>query len=119
MFVGYLLDHANDVYWILNLNSKRLIQTRDVFWLEKCYNDWCKNKYPSNYNDKDEDIRDSMEEYVTLNTNESSIEKDQVTQEVKQKIKNKVYRELKQSERSYSPDITRTVNDIERGRNIS
>jgi hypothetical protein len=60
-----------------------------------------------------------MEEYVTLNTNESSIEKVQVTQEANQKIKTKVYRKLQQSESSYSPDITRTVNDIEQGRNIT
>jgi hypothetical protein len=59
-----------------------------------------------------------MEEYVTLNTKESVIEKDQVTQEENQKIKNKVYRELKQLERSYKLDENISVNDIEQGRNI-
>jgi hypothetical protein len=28
MFVGYSVDHANDAYRILNLNSKRIIQKR-------------------------------------------------------------------------------------------
>jgi hypothetical protein len=64
---GYSVDQANDVYRMLNLNSKRIIQTRDVVWLGKCYNDWRKNEAPSNDSDKDEYIGDSMEEYLTLN----------------------------------------------------
>jgi hypothetical protein len=64
--VGYSVDHANNVYRILNLNSKRIIQTRHFAWIGKCYNDWRNNKAPSNDNRKDEDIGDSMEAYVTL-----------------------------------------------------
>jgi hypothetical protein len=45
-FVWYSVDHTNDVYWILNLNSKIIIQGRDVFWLGKCYNHRQKNKDP-------------------------------------------------------------------------
>jgi hypothetical protein len=48
----------------------------------KGYSDWLKNKSPSNCDDKDEDIGDSMEEYVKLNTKERSIEKNEVTQEL-------------------------------------
>jgi hypothetical protein len=80
------------------MNTKAIIQTRDVLWIGKCYNDWHKNTDPSNDNDKDEDIGHSMEKYVTLNTKESSIEKYQTTQEGSQKIKSKVYWELKQLE---------------------
>jgi hypothetical protein len=43
-----------------------------LFWLGKRHNDWRKNKDPSNDNDKDEDIVDSMEEYLTLNTKEKA-----------------------------------------------
>jgi hypothetical protein len=118
MLVGYSVDHANNVYRMLNLNSKSIIQTRDVVWLEKCYNDRRKNKTPSNDNDKDEDIRDYIEEYLTLNTKESIIEKDQLAQEVNQKTKRKAYRELKHLESSYNPDVTRIVNDIDQGRDI-
>jgi hypothetical protein len=59
-----------------------------------------------------------MENHMTLNPKESSIEKSQVTQEENQKIKRKVYCEFKQSESSYNPDATRFVDDIERGRDI-
>jgi hypothetical protein len=54
-----------------------------------------------------------MEEYMRLNTKESSIEKDQFNQEENQKIKSKVYRELKHLESSYNPDATRIANDID------
>jgi hypothetical protein len=33
MFVGYSIHHANDVYRMLNLDTKRIIQSRDVIWL--------------------------------------------------------------------------------------
>jgi hypothetical protein len=39
MLVGYSVDHTNDVYRMLNLNSKRIVQTIDVVWVVKCYND--------------------------------------------------------------------------------
>jgi hypothetical protein len=44
MFVGYSVVHANDVYRMMNLNSKRIIQTRDAIWLWKRYNDGLKEK---------------------------------------------------------------------------
>jgi hypothetical protein len=84
----------------------------------KRLNDWRKNKSSSNDDDKDDDIGDSMEDYVALNPKQSSIEKDQVTQEVNQNIKTKVYLELNQLENSYNPDATRIVNDTEEGRGI-
>ena len=33
MFVGYAEDHAGDVYRFLNINTKRIIMSRDVRWL--------------------------------------------------------------------------------------
>jgi hypothetical protein len=62
MFVGYSVDHANDVYRILSLNYKWIIQAIDVVWLGKQYIDWRKNNAPLNDNDKDEDIGHSMED---------------------------------------------------------
>ena len=37
MFVGYTQDHAGDCYEMLNMETKRIIQTRDVTWLGKMY----------------------------------------------------------------------------------
>ena len=33
MFVGYAEDHAGDVYRFLNINTKKIIMSRDVRWL--------------------------------------------------------------------------------------
>jgi hypothetical protein len=55
---------------------------------------------------------------VLLKYQKSSIKKDQVTQEVNQKINSKVYHELKQFESGYIPDVTRIVHDIEQGKYI-
>jgi hypothetical protein len=35
MFIGYSIDHANDVDQMLNLDTKRIINTRDVSWLRR------------------------------------------------------------------------------------
>jgi hypothetical protein len=86
MFLGFSVNHKNDVYRKLNLNPKRIIQKRDDVWPGKFYNDWQKNKNSLNDNDKDEDIGNSMKEYVTFITKVSIIEKNQITQEEKQKI---------------------------------
>jgi hypothetical protein len=61
----------------------------------KGYNDRLKNKTPSNDNGKDDDIGNSIEKYLTLNRKESSIEKDQVTQEGNPKVREKFIMSLK------------------------
>jgi len=37
MFVGYTQDHAGVCYEMLNMETKSIIQTRDVTWLGKTY----------------------------------------------------------------------------------
>jgi hypothetical protein len=71
----------------VEFDSKEIIQTKDVVWIGKHYNDWLKNKAPSKNDNKYYDIRDSTEEYVKLNTKEIRMEKDQVTLGENQKIK--------------------------------
>jgi hypothetical protein len=44
MFVGYSVHHANDVYRMLNLDTKRIIQSRDIIWLNEAYQDWIDGK---------------------------------------------------------------------------
>jgi hypothetical protein len=104
---------------MLNLNNKRIIQTRDVFWIENGYNDWRKNKSLLNDKDKDDDIGYSIEDYVALNPKESIIEKAQVIQKEYHKIMNKVYRKSKRLESSFNLDETRAVHDLEQGSDIS
>jgi hypothetical protein len=44
MFVGYSVNHSNDVYRILNLDSKRIIHSRDIIWLERNFKTWSRSK---------------------------------------------------------------------------
>ena len=44
MFVGYASNHANDVYRMYNIETKGIITTRDVRWLNKNYHEWKNEK---------------------------------------------------------------------------
>jgi hypothetical protein len=44
IFVGYSVHHTNDVYRMLNLDTKRIIQSRDIIWLNKAFHDWIDRK---------------------------------------------------------------------------
>jgi hypothetical protein len=44
MFVGHAVNHSNDVYRMLNLDSKRIIHSRDIIWLERNFKTWSKSK---------------------------------------------------------------------------
>ena len=37
MFVGYADDHSGDVYRFLNINTKRIIMSRDARWLNRIW----------------------------------------------------------------------------------
>jgi hypothetical protein len=40
MFVGYSVDHAHDVYCMLNLETDHVIISRDIKWLKLYHKDW-------------------------------------------------------------------------------
>ena len=44
MMVGYAVNHAGDVYRMLNLKTKKICLSRDVTWLGKTYGDYYKVK---------------------------------------------------------------------------
>jgi hypothetical protein len=44
MFVGYSVRHANDVYRMLNLDTKSIIQSRDIIWMNEANHDWIGRK---------------------------------------------------------------------------
>jgi hypothetical protein len=55
MFVGYSVHHANDVHRMLNLDTKRIIQSRDIIWLNEAYHDWTDRKISQKKETYDED----------------------------------------------------------------
>ena len=66
MFVGYADDHSGDVYRFLNINTKRIIMSRDARWLNVI---WKHYRMKSIYARKqvelflDEEERSIQEEY--------------------------------------------------------
>jgi hypothetical protein len=40
MFLGHAPNHATDTFQFLNLQTMKVIVSRDVVWLNKCYGDW-------------------------------------------------------------------------------
>ena len=44
MFVGYADNHASNVFRLINLNTKNVMLSRDVTWLDKLYGEVFKTK---------------------------------------------------------------------------
>jgi hypothetical protein len=40
LHLGPSIDHGRDTYRFLNLTTKRVINTRDITWLQKVYGEW-------------------------------------------------------------------------------
>ena len=53
--IGYAVSHADDVYKLLNPNSKHFIEPGDVIWLERSNGDRQKSKVNSHFKDDDSD----------------------------------------------------------------
>ena len=62
--MSYLVEHTNDVYRRLNLKTKKIVNTRDVVWLGKCYKDWSNNKIASNERNMHEENEDIESESI-------------------------------------------------------
>jgi hypothetical protein len=58
MFVGYSVHHANDDYRMLNLDTKSIIQSRNIIWLNELYHDWIARKVTQKkeIDDEDDDV---------------------------------------------------------------
>jgi hypothetical protein len=40
IFMGYSINHAHDVYRMLNIKTKKIINSRDIIWMNTFYKDW-------------------------------------------------------------------------------
>jgi len=58
MFVGYSVDHSINVFRMMNLESKKIINSRDVVWLRKYFKIWSKSKLLSEKYKFDDDNDD-------------------------------------------------------------
>jgi hypothetical protein len=100
MFVGYFVHHANDVYRMLNIYTKRIIQSRDIIWLNEAYHDWIDRKVSQKKETDDEDddvIANSKIQEVKDGQDKLSSVQDQ--DELKKK---KIYRAMRLLESSFN-----------------
>jgi hypothetical protein len=113
MFMGYSINHAHDVYRMLNMETKKVINSRDIIWLNKVYKDWKVQKAKKMVEDDDDDAVEPKIQAASKSQEE--VQEERVLDEQKS---SKVYRNLRQLESSFNPEASNVVERIEQGREI-
>jgi hypothetical protein len=114
MFMGYSINHAHDFYRMLNIETKKIINSRDIFWMNKVYKDWKdqSDKKKSEVDDEDDAVEPKIQ---AANKTQKEVQEEKFFDEQKRA---KVYRNLSQLERSFNPEAAMIVERIEQGREI-
>jgi hypothetical protein len=115
-FVGYSVHHANDVYRMLNLDIKRIMQSRDIIRLNEAYHDWIERKVSKKKETDDEDddvIANSKIQEVKDGQDKLSSVQDQDELE-----KKKTYRAMRLLESSFNPEASTMLQNFGQGREI-
>jgi len=102
MFMGYSVDHSNDVFRMLNLSTKRIINSRDVIWLNRNYKNWSK----TDSQHSEDNINDDFDNLFSVPKARVQINEDN-QQELDERVKNKLYRQLKTLESSLIQKLRR------------
>jgi len=117
IFMGYSVNHAHDVYRMLNMETKKVINSRDMIWLNQVYNDWKVQKVKMYVEDDEGNAVEPKIQHI----NELQEEVQEEVQEEKvldEQKRAKIYRILHQLESSFNPEASRIVERIEQGREI-
>jgi hypothetical protein len=99
MLVGYNLNHACDIYSMLNLNTKYIIKSCNIAWVNKSFGEWDKKAEAVNniFDDHDEDEDEVIEE---------------------KSPEPKVQYEMKKQQRWLNPESSRIVESWKSGREL-
>jgi hypothetical protein len=104
MFVGYSVHHVNDFYRMLNLDTKNIIQSRNIILLNEAYHDWIDRKvlHKKETDDEDDDViaNSKIQEVKDGQDKLSSV---QVQDELKKK---NIYRAMQLLESSFNPEVS-------------
>jgi hypothetical protein len=113
VFVGYAVNHTDDLYRQLNPKTKGIIKSRDVVCLNKSYGDWIKSENDTNVSD------DSDSEIENL---KNKIETEKPFDDAPNDGKNeRVIRSLRQTSELKSclnPNPTRFIENSDSGREL-
>jgi hypothetical protein len=114
MFMGYSINNAHDVYRMLNIETKKMINSRDIIWMNKVYKDWKdrKDKKKSEVDDDDDAVEPKIQE---ANKTQMEVQEEEVLDVQKRA---KVYRNLRQLESSFNPEAAEILERIEQGREL-
>jgi hypothetical protein len=100
---------------MLNLDSKRIINSRDIIWLGRNFKTWSKLMVsPEKLEDDDDDFIVKRTENPVVSSDASSNQEPAL----KDRTKEKLYRQLKRLESSYNPEASTLLKNIEQGREI-
>jgi hypothetical protein len=108
IFVGYAENHSKDVYRMLNLETKTIINSSDIIWLKKMYKDCLKNKLMTTI--------DEEEDAIELPTGNKSNIVPKVVEENKKDTHERVIRAMKKLEGWFNPQATKVMEDYNPGR---
>jgi hypothetical protein len=63
MFMGCSINHAHDVYRMLNIETKKIINSRDIIRMNTVYKDWKdqKDKKKSEVEDDDDAVESKIQ----------------------------------------------------------
>ena len=73
IFVGYADDHAGNIYRFINIQTKKIILSRDVQWLNSFWNQYKKRK---------DESKKSVEEFFPNDEDDQTVEESE-TEEIK------------------------------------
>jgi histone deacetylase 1/2 len=79
LLLGRAKDHFRDVYRFLNLKTRKIIQSRDVLWLNKSYGDW--KELPTAITRLDMEANDPDYEFLNLEDPTQEIGRDSIQAE--------------------------------------
>jgi hypothetical protein len=114
MIMGYSINHAHDAYRMLNIETKKIIKSRDIVWMNKVYKDWKdqKDKKNSEVDDDDAAVEPKIQ---AANKTQVEVQEEKVLDEQKRA---KVYSHLRQLESSFNLEAAKIVERIEQRREI-
>jgi hypothetical protein len=99
---------------MLNIETKKIINSRDIIWMNTFYKNWRdqKDKKKSEVDDDDDAVEPKIQ---AANKTQMEVQEDKILDEQKRA---KVYRNLRQLESSFNPEAAKIVERIEQGREI-
>jgi hypothetical protein len=101
---------------MLNLDTKSIIQSHNIIWLNEAYHNWIEKKVSQKKKIDDED--DDVIENLKIQEVKDGLNKLSSVQDQAELRKKKIYREMRLLESSFNPEASTVLQNIEQEREI-